>query len=62
MVEVQLKAMLSRDADELTKGRVIFLSDLMKKVVPRCAEVSEYEESEAEFCCEAMQDNDREKS
>ena len=36
-------------------------SDLMKKVVPRCAEVSEYEESEAEFCCEAMQDNDREK-
>ena len=37
-------------------------SDLMKKVVPRCAEISEYEESEAEFCCEAMQDNDREKS
>ena len=48
MVEVQLKAMLSRDADELTKGRVIFSSDL-------------YEESETEFCCEAMQDYDLEK-
>ena len=49
MVEVQLKAMLSRDADELTKGRVIFSSDL-------------YEESETEFCCEAMQDYDWEKN
>ena len=49
MVEVQLKAMLSRDADELTQGRVIFSSDL-------------YEESETEFCCETMQDYDWEKN